>query len=752
MLQALLISLALAGSHSVLHPANADLYLELSAPKELLAARARAPWSRLFADPDMQKLGALLEGFHVPLAEIVATARPEELVGEQSPLRQLQQASFSISGLDRLAQAADLERVEFEGVLDFTDAAAAASALHLAESSKFLVACDETSLASRCKFGEHECALRWFRGAAADMPAALASAGGKAAQRTAENGRIWIAQDGARLYVGAMATTPESAAARSNGSAPGLPEESKLFAGAESFSPSSGTPIYRLWADLELPQLAQGSTLAGLDDEQRSLARWILPLVLPHAGAKGSWRVEMRGERFVSEAVFQRYPGFESKSIGLAPVDPAAARFVPKEAVGAWVTSVDPKLFESELRSTILASLAKPRAAVRGSEGNASNAENDAGAELARKAAELAKDLPPLSDGLGTQAAFYLLPINSLQAFLPRAFLAVELKDKAKFEAALETWITKLGGLDPRLKIANKPYRKLTCVTLSTGKDDEEAAAKAGPLGAMAPDMNPSPTLVVFEDRVLFGVKKAYVQSETRRIADGKSTEVHPFASDGRIPKDCFEASTMDWGGFFGKLLDVVKQLVPMAAGMMGPNAPQIDATALPGSATLARYFKPTNSWSKRLADGRVYTFSESSFGPETPLEMGAFAAAAFSVVSKKGFGAPPATAQPAEPETATDPRDDPALKSIASMLAVKTGIAVYRSQKNKLPEKLEDLLQPTDSFPGGFLAPEKSVPLDGWGHALVFKPDGDGRKFRLYSCGADGKDDGGTNDDVLVP
>ena len=750
MLQALLLSLPLAGSHSALHPANADLYLELSAPKQLLAARERAPWNRLFADEDMKKLCTLIEGFGVPLAEIGAAAMPAELVGEKSPLHQLAQASFSISGLDQLSQASDTEHVELEGVLDFVDAASADSALRLVEGSQLLVPCDDASLARQCRFGDHECALRWFRGTPSELPAALAAAGGKAATRGAESGRIWIAQDGARIYLGALGAKPENAAARRNASAAGLPEESKLFAGTEAFTPSSGTPIYRLWADLELPQLAPGSKIAGLDDDTRNLVRWILPLVFPYAGAKGTWRVEMRGERFVGEAVFQRHPGFENKSIGLAPVDPAAARFVPKEAVGAWVTSVDAKLLESELRSAVLAGLARPRPAREGA-GDAANAEAAAAAELARKAAELAKELPALSEGLGSQAAFYLLPINSLQAFLPRAFLAVELKDKAKFEAALATWVTQLGSLDPKLKIANKPYRKLTCVTFSTGKEEEEGAAKPGPLGALAPDMNPSPTVVVFEDRVLFGIKKAYVQSETRRIADGKSTEIHPFASDGRIPKDCFEASTMDWGGFFGKLLDVVKQLVPMAAGMMGPNAPQIDATALPGSATLARYFKPTNSWSKRLADGRVYSYSESSFGPETPIELGAFGAAAFSVMSKRGLGRGPVTAQPAEPEPLTL-GDDPSLQSVSALLAVKTGLAVYRSQKNKLPETLDELLQPTDSFPGGFLAPQTSVPLDGWGHALVFKPEADGRKFRLYSCGADGKDDGGTNDDVNAP
>ena len=357
--------------------------------------------------------------------------------------------------------------------------------------------------------------------------------------------------------------------------------------------------------------------------------------------------------------------------------------------------------------------------------------------------------MPPLIDGLGTHAAFYLLPVNSIQALVPRAFLAVELKDKQKFEAALSAWAAKLAQVAPQAKVVDKPYRKLACVSISVGKEGEEQAApSASPLGGLTPDMSLSPTIVVFDDRVLFGIKKTYAQAETRRIADGKSVELHEIANAETFPKEVFEASVMDWGGLFGKLLDIAKSLAPMAAGMMGENAPKIDANALPGSATLARYLKPSTSWSKRLADGRIYTRAESSFGPETPLELALFASAAGPLMKARA-------AQPQAPITAPAPEpasDDVAIATQAALLLAKTGIAVYKIDNAKLPATLETLLTPTDRYPDGYLAPQKSVPKDGWGHALVFKPDADGKRFLLYSLGPDGKDAGGAGDDVKAP
>ena len=726
-----LVLLAALGSgvaHAPLHPAAADVFLEIGSPKDALAARERAPFNKLFADEEMKKVYGLLEGFKVPVQAIGEAALPEALLGASSPFRAATHASFSISGLDPANAQSPEWHLGVEGILDFADAAGATSALAALEGWKAIERSTDAALAQECKLGDHACALRWYDGAGAAPVAALARAGLRKdgrpeAQRTP---RFWLAQDGARLYMGAFETTPEQVSARVGGKEPGLPEESKLFAGSEAMSPSSGTPVYRLWSDVDLQGVMHAPFLADFGAQAQVLARWLLPTLLPYAGAKGVWRVEMRGERFVSEAVYQRQPGFEDKAFGIGNTDASAGRFVPKDAIGAWITNVDAKVLESEARTLVGALLAKD----------------------ATIPADALQQLPTLAEGLGTHAALYLFPINNLKA--PRAFLAIELKDKAKFEAALAAWAAKLAELAPEAKLTNKPYRKLTCVSLAIGKEADEAANAGGsPLGAFAPDMSLSPTIVVFEDRVLFGVRKDYAQSETRRIADGKSTELHPIANPENFPKDVFEASAMDWGGLFGKLLDIAKGLAPMAAGMMGENAPQIDAKSLPGSATLARYFKPTTSWSKRLADGRIYSYAESSFGPETPLEIALFASSAGPAMAQRAATPPPASAQPEKPAPAEPAIDKPALETDAALMRAKSGIVVFKLDQSKLPARLEDLLAASANYPEGYLAPQKELPKDGWGRALAYKPEPDGKRFLLYSFGPDGKDDGGAGDDV---
>jgi len=702
-----LAALGSGGAHGPLHPANADLFLEIGSPKDAFAARERAPFNKLFADEELKKLYALLEGFGMDVAALGEAALPSALFGEASPLRALQHASFSATGLDMFSGDLSNLHVGIEGVLDFPDPTAAAALLKTLDDSKTLTRSTSAELAQECKLGEERCALRWF-----------ATEDGLLAGQV-----VWFAQTGPRIYMGSSENPPERLAARLAGKEPGLADEAQLFAGTAAMSPSSGLPIYRLWSDVDLQGLARSPALAAYGDGAQVLAHWILPTLIPFVGAKGVWRVELRGERFVTESVYQRQPGFESKALGAGNTDASAARFVPKEAVGAWITNVDGAALEGEMRSLVGALLAR-----------------DKGAKP-----DALKELPLLADGLGTRAAFYLLPINGIQALLPRAFLAVELKDKAKFEAALSAWAAKLTQLAPEAKVVDKPYRKLSCVSISFDKESEEQATpSASPLGALTPDMSLSPTIVVFEDRVLFGLKKSYAQTETRRIADGKSTEVHPLANPETFPKDVFEVSSMDWGGLFGKLLDIAKGLAPMAAGMMGENAPQIDASALPGAATLARYFKPTTSWSKRISDGRIYTCVESSFGPETPLEIGLFASSAGSVMKLR-----PSTEPAKPPEAEPVAMDKAALETQATLLHVKTALAVYRIENAKLPAKLEDLLAPAERYPDGYLAPQKNLPKDGWGHALAFRPEADGKRFLLYSCGPDGKDDGGAGDDV---
>ena len=315
MLQSLfLAALGLGLAHAPLHPAGADLYLELGSPKDAFAARERAPFNKLIADEEMKKLYGLLESLGMPVQAMGEAALPAALFGETSPFRALQHASFSATGVDQLGSASDVH-LGLEGVLDFADPANATAALAALDGWKALEANTNAELAKECAFGEHTCALRWYRAAPGSL-VSLASA-------------LWFAQDGARLYMGSSENPPLRVSARVAGKEPGLPEETQLFAGTEAMSPSSGLPLYRLWSDVDVQGLLSRPEFTSYGPG----AKMVLPMLFPFVGAKGVWRVEMRGERFVTEAVYRRLPEFESKALGNGLVDPSAARFVPKETI-----------------------------------------------------------------------------------------------------------------------------------------------------------------------------------------------------------------------------------------------------------------------------------------------------------------------------------------------------------------------------------------------------------------------------------
>jgi hypothetical protein len=156
----------------------------------------------------------------------------------------------------------------------------------------------------------------------------------------------------------------------------------------------------------------------------------------------------------------------------------------------------------------------------------------------------------------------------------------------------------------------------------------------------------------------------------------------------------------MDWPGMLGKLYELARGFVPMMA--QGAKTP-IDVSKLPTAEQLFACFRPSFSWSKRV-DGRIYTRSESSFGPETPLALGMVA-----------YAATRATPQAARPETSSDtPSSPPVAEASApdeklkattrALRTVKTGLAVFKTQKSAYPAKLDELLAATDAFPKGFL------------------------------------------------
>lgn len=701
-------SLSFASQHPRWHAIDADVMVEVPDVQATLTAYETAPLVRMLRGDAAASIGELAKGMGWDIGAMVGgllpkpdPARPDD---PRWPWSKLASASFSIEGLDASSTGTNfLEHVAGCAVLEFSEPDACSQAA--------LAIVDTLALAPK-----------------ADAPAAKLDLDAQATEITHYTGElsfagmreVWIARSERRLVLGGGRTTPELLARRLSKTESSLASK---FAAEPLFGQRTGVLVADVWSDIESNPF---QSLLGDVLPTNAFASDLVAAFVPFVGQRGRTQLELTGDRFVTQSAFERVgsavrvDAFMSK----APVSASASALVPKEAIGAWVVAMDPQAIERALYDAFAP-----------------------GSELASQA-----DAPKLAPFLGSSAAFYMFPFAGVPmggaAPKPKAAMAIELRDRAGFEAAFATWLERAKAAQPGLKVESKPYHKFPffTFTLPSGaaapSDDESDDATKRSGGASGGDA----TLAILDDRVLVALTKDLARNEIKRF-EAKSTERHALASEGRIPKDAFEASTMDWGGMLGKVYELARGFVPMMA--QGAEKP-IDVSKLPTADALFAPFQPSLSWSKRVGD-RIYTRSESSFGPETPLAIGMIGFAATRVTAAAGSARAGATktdvVAPAAPEAAVD---DQLKSTVRALRSVKTGIAVFRSQKNAVPAKLDDLLQPTDSFPKGFL--ESGVPLDGWQHALVYKADVAASKYELYSVGPNGIDDAGAGDDVRAP
>lgn len=716
MLLALLVLACADVPHVALHPVGSDLYAEVPDMGAAIAAYANAPAVKLVSSEGAANIAALAKdvGFDLQtmagsLLPVADPARPNDRWWPWSAARK---ASFSVSGIER-APGTGGTAPETSGwmVCDFTalDAAEQAEKALVAMGGKDpKPAGDVTASGITAKVNE--------------IGSPFESIASKA----------WLARFDTRLVLGVGAAKPEDYAARAAAAGGGLVVAWNANGADKMLGAPKGVTVLEILSDMDdLPAFAADS--AALSYPALFLA--------PFLSAKGRWRIELQGDRFVTNGVYE--PRGKAVDVlgafGATPVPASTIRFLPPESVGTWITDVDAAKAESAIGALLRGPLGETTLAAP------------------------AEGEPRLADGLKSSMAVSLLPFQSLMSPTPRVLLTLELADAAKFQAGLDAWLARAKAAYPEIQIERKPYRKVPTITLSSSKDKEEPQGAPGggggsPFGGASLEPTRA-TIAVLEDRVIFASAPSVARDEIKRLQDKSDVAPHAATQKVERPADAFEVSTMDWGTFLAKVYDGVRGLAPM----LGQNLEKpIDIEKLPTSAQLFAPFRPSTSWARRV-DGRIVVHSESSFGPETPAGI-----AALGFIASRASRMPPpapanATGKEAENPSAgsgarasdaqggTAPADEPRATTLAALREVRTAIAVYRSQFNRVPGTAADLLQKTDAFPDGFLKGGK-VPLDGWGHELVYTARAEGASYTLHSTGPDGVDQQGAGDDVRLP
>lgn len=717
MLHALIAPLFLCigtDTQPALHPANVDLYIEASDVQALLKAYEKAPSVQLMNDPAIGKIGDVAKeaglDLRAMLQGLMPVADPNRPDDRFWPWSNASAASVSLESAAPVVTGATSSALNNRGwiVIDFKSAAAAEQSLHAIGGTGGVIRATIEGDAP-LKLDKRELPVQRFQIGTLET---------------------WFVQDDARLIGGFGAAVPADLTRRLSQPDTSFAAKHKLVTDEAGFNATCGTTLVRAWSNLErIPFVDTPSD----KQVEASLVSTFLPGFLPFVGQKGRFRLQLCGDRFVTETLVERIGAAKELDdlYGSGEVPLSTARMVPSEAVGAWVMKLQPAQFEALLERTLTRMHSK--AAVPNDDQH-----------------------PKLSAAVGESAALFMLPLsigslNSEAGMIPPIVMAAELKDGVAFKVALDAWIERARLADPTLKVENKPYHKLPMYTFTfSGAPEEGGDAGATGLGGGFTD-NLRPTLTILPDRILLALNRKTAQSEVRRT-ESPQTDVHTIAREGVIPKGAFETSTMDWGLAIGKLYDAGRGLLPMM--LQGRETP-VDLSGLPSASQLFRFFRPSMSYSKRV-DGKTYTYNESSIGPEVPAAL----ALIFTGVATSQRGpmtgehaASGATA-PMKPVTATEP--GPAAEpehdaTVRALRHVRTGLVIYKSQFQRVPNTLAELLKSTDAFPKGFIEGGE-LPLDGWGRAFVYSTRENGAQFDLRSMGPNGVDDSGGGDDVSLP
>jgi hypothetical protein len=492
---------------------------------------------------------------------------------------------------------------------------------------------------------------------------------------------------------------------------------------AEHLSESKGATVASGWVELDRLDMLLSSIERGLEAAGDSNVNFM------RLSGSGLFRMQLDNDRFVTEYAYNvSSDSALARCAGAAPVPEALWSFIPSEAIGVYASSIDGRaIYDEIMRSITEVHGERPKALERLEREHGFSLEND------------------LIGNLGGGAAAYLLPISGVVT-IPGVAVVVELRDAAAFQRGLDAVLKVLqeqaGG---EFSVRYKPYRDQPMWSFQFGGD---SGGFTGPIAI-------SPTLTIVGNHLMVSLTSTRAKKEVKRLLDGEAQERHRlFTARGAPPEDAGTITFMDWPTLANGTYEGARAALTMFGGMLGELP--VDPQELPPADTFTRFFEPSVSWTRAVAPDVRLTHSESSFGPETWLGLaggvGALVlaaqdlrSAAVAVEQLEVDVTPESGQQPDDAETS-----EAVQESHAAMEWLATRLEVYRIESGSYPRALSVLSQPTKSYPKGFLD-GGGMPNDGWGRELRYEAAPDGKSFRLWSAGPDGRDESGAGDDLSM-
>lgn len=565
MLHAFLASAVLvlqAPNHAALHPADADVYLEVGSVSQLLTTLDSAPLPRFLRDERIK--GLLAQAGQDP----------------SRSLKELVQAGLGAAGPELLAGG----WLDGLGALSGSMVALPPNGDSASKPALLLVA----ELATP----EQANALRT---AVLGMlpghePGTSALAGTETFQMPGSEGAGWLAVVGNRLVLGNSASSPDVFAKRAGEAGGGLASSAAFTKQLAALQKSSGTPIAWFALGRSLRDIA--ATMSGGKEEQALSLLDKLPAGMNPLASPTVARMQFVDGRFVTEMFSSDVPGAADEM----PVNPAWLEPVPTSSMFVYSGAFDGASAGKRMRE-LLAS------------------DESGSAAMAALEQKLGYGPEKVLAHLGPGLTVYSAPLSGLA--LPEIRVWVDCDDAAAFTSEYEALIGALGDTMPGFVAKTKPYK------LKKKDSDERIEVPVTTLTlppgmVQIPMISLSPTFAPVGKRLVFAMSSMEVKSELKRVHSGEGEAfaegAKPLAAMGlALPADARSVVVMDWGKLLGGLIGMVKAFAPMA----GPDALPFDPAKLPPAEIFTEYFKPTFHYSRSLAGGR-YRRNEASFGPET--------------------------------------------------------------------------------------------------------------------------------------
>jgi hypothetical protein len=742
LLTALPLSLLLVvgGGHSSLHPADANIYLELPQPQQAIAAYPQAGLMQLLHDPSVTALVAKLsgedpEGFDMDalLEEGVegALQGSPELALVFSLAGDARSASLSLSqlhldGLGEKLASSDfaltpevlehLEDAQLRVVLGYEGAAEGELAAAFQNMTNLL----------RLPLGDGDL----VRGEGEREELELQVWSGEALF-----GReVFLAEHGSQIVMGAGA----GAAGRFLSEAATLESDADFQSCGSSFGETEGVVLYDLYVNAtDATEL--GETLSVIDPELTmagDLLGVATGVAVPGDHFQERWRTQLVAGRFIAETSsidHGREAGVQPL-LGVSPLESATFGMLPADAAAVWATTINKQGLEELLVRTL--------SQAAGGDPETVLAELESGYGLDPR-----RDV---IDPMGDSMVFYTMPFSGIGA--PKMFVALELEDPQAFAAGMERFGEAAAAVsDGALSFNSKPYRKNPFMALSIASSE---------LGAPGPGTGVAESIVsslasgvavgIVEGRAILSLSNIYTKREMKRLIQGGG-EPHALAGEGlSLPDGATSYTVTDWGAILDSLYSSLKGMFPLLQQGMGDILP-FSMEELPADGIFSRYMKPTVNWSKQTERG-TYSHSDASFGPELPalLSVGIATMVFVSTDSTDEFDDGFVIAEAEESFEQPSGGEQSEITRV-TLSGVKVGIVVFKADRGAYPASLEDLVTPTADFPDGYIG-SKGIPLDGWGQELHYSLAEDGASFKLWSSGPNGIDESGAGDDQSLP